>query len=115
MKRSFPASEKARMKSAVSVVKAPYQVPIGCIPCQNFFEIWTLKGAIWCSLGGSEASKLYFICTTNITKGILRHSSHVIGKKCYIWIVLKSPAVFVLRYCLVLMNFSKKNFQPCYV
>ena len=78
------------------MAKAPYQVPIGRINSQKFFEIWTLKGAIWCSLGGSEASKLYFIFTTNITKGIFRHSSHVIGKK-YIWIVLKLPALFVLR------------------
>ena len=74
------------------MVKAPYQVPIGhtplggCggIPPQKFFEIWMLKGAIWCSLGGSEASKLYFICTTNITKGIFRHSSHIIGKKIHL-------------------------------
>ena len=41
------------------MVKAPYRVPIGHaplrgsggIPPQNFFEIWMLKGAIWCSLG----------------------------------------------------------------
>ena len=83
------------------MAKAPYQMPIGRAPLkgsqgilpQNFFEIWMLKGAIWCSLGRSEASKLYFI-----TKGIFWHSSHVIGKKCYIWIVSKSPALFVMRY-----------------
>ena len=33
----------------------------------EIFEIWILKGAIWCSLGGSEASKLYLICTTLFT------------------------------------------------
>ena len=69
------------MKSAVSVVKAPYQVPIGCIPCQNFFEIWTLKGAIWCSLGGSEASKLYFICPTNITIKVFLGIHHMSSEK----------------------------------
>ena len=37
----------------------------GGISRQNVFEIWMLKGAIWCSLGGSEAPKLYFICLTN--------------------------------------------------
>ena len=49
------------------MVKAPYRVPIGHaplggsggIPPQNFFEIWMLKGAIWCSL--------YFICTSLFT------------------------------------------------
>ena len=30
----------------------------GGIPAQNFFEIWIPRGAIWDSLGGSEASKL---------------------------------------------------------
>ena len=57
------------------MVKAPYRVPVGHtplggsgdIPPLKFFEIWMLKGAIWCSLGGSEASKLYFICTTLFT------------------------------------------------
>ena len=57
------------------MVKAPYRVPVGpapfdgsgSIPPQKFFEIWMLKRAIWCSLGGSEASKLYFICTTLFT------------------------------------------------
>ena len=41
-------------------IKAPYQVPVGHAPLagsggipQKFFEIWMLKGAIWCSLGGS--------------------------------------------------------------
>ena len=57
------------------MVKAPFFEPIGHallggsggIPLQKFFEIWILKGVIWCSLGGSEASKLYLICTTVFT------------------------------------------------
>ena len=57
------------------MVKAPYFKSTGHallggsggIPPQKFFEIWILKGAIWCSLGGSEVSKLYFICTTLFT------------------------------------------------
>lgn len=43
------------------MAKAPYRVPVGRaplggsggIPPQKCFEIWMLKGAIWCSLGGS--------------------------------------------------------------
>ena len=71
------------------VVKLPYQVPVGGfggIPPQKFFENWMLKGAIWCSLWGSEASKLYFICPTLFTvicnkmtkpASLLTHSSFV--------------------------------------
>ena len=56
--------------------KAPYKVPLGLaplggsggIPPQKLFEIWMLNLVlIWCSVGGSEASKLYFICTTLFT------------------------------------------------
>ena len=57
------------------MAKVPYRVPVGRAPLGGcggispliFFEIWMLKGAIWCSLGGSEASKLNFICTTLFT------------------------------------------------
>ena len=56
-------------------MKVPYQVPVGHAPLegsggilpQTFFENWMLKGVIWFSLGRSEASKLYFICTTLFT------------------------------------------------
>ena len=56
-------------------MKAPYQVPVGHAPLgrvwghppQKLFEICVLEGAVWCSLGRSEASKLYFICTTLFT------------------------------------------------
>ena len=48
----------------------------GGISRQNIFEIWMLKGAIWCSLGGSEASKLYFICLTLFTITFNKMTKH---------------------------------------
>ena len=44
---------------AVRVPKAPFRAPVGRepvggsggIPPQKIFEIWMLKGAIWCNLG----------------------------------------------------------------
>ena len=66
------------------MAKAPYRVPIGRaplrgsggIPPQKFFEIWMLKSAIWWSLGGSQASKLYSICTTLFTTIFNKMTKH---------------------------------------
>ena len=48
----------------------------GGISRQNVCEIWMLKGAIWCSLGGSKASKLYFICLTLFTITFNKMTKH---------------------------------------
>ena len=84
------------------MVMAPYGEPVGRallggsggIPPQKYFEIWILKGAIWCSLGGSEASKLYFICTTFFTV--------IFNKR-------TKPASLLTHYSsFVVMRFAKK-------
>jgi len=56
-----PQEQATPKKEAVWVAKAPHRVPLGHaplrgsggIPPQQPLEIWTLKGAIRCSLGGS--------------------------------------------------------------
>ena len=83
------------------MMKAPYRVPIGRaplvgsggIPPQKVFEIWMLKGAICCSLGGSEASKLNLICTTLFT---------IIFNK------MTKPASLLTQSSFVVMRFATK-------
>ena len=112
-------------------MKAPYQVPVGRaplggsggIPPQKLFENWVLKGAIWCSLGGSEASKLYFICTTlftviynNMTKpaSLLTHNSSFVAVRSFaLWKSRKLSVISVQLFAFSSLPFTFKSVLSC--